>query len=759
MQIEFSGSVRGLQKGAAVEYRGIRVGRVIDVSAAVDPAIGDFRTKTTISLSPSLLGLDRTDREGLLIFLSGAVEKGLRAKLAMGNLLTGSLYVNLEDDPGADAATFDASAEVPELPSIVSDIDELTGSVEGILQRVDALPIEALLGNAVVLLENLNRIAADENTRQIPEKALAALAAAEALIARPELAQAAVDAQALVASLRGIVEDPALAAAPGKLDAVLASLGAITAELERQNTAANLAATIAAIRALAETPEFKALPAQAGKALIAAEALVARPELGQAAVDAGALIASLRAVAEDPALKAAPGQLSQALASFTAITGELQRQNTAADLAATVAALRAVAEAPEMKLLPAQATQALAAMTALLEQPALAAVPEQITLTLADVRKTLDLPGLEKIPADLRQTLATVRARLDDPSLAQALTELGPLLAETRAAVKGVSTRSDEVLASLSAILDDPGMRATPKEVAATLQAARTLLEDEGLKDAVGQASATLVALRRILDDPKTRAAPEELTATLASARALLQSLEEAKAAQNLAASLAAAQRLLDDPALAGLERTGAYAGIPARRAGNRRGQGFAPSVGRGLELCNRADRSVPEPERGGLCRGRAGRRKGCQCGCREVAGPGADPDRAAEPGQHPRRQAAGIDQRRVRDELRGRDRDPRDPRRRARGDRSGRPDPAPAELDHSWEMNMVLARPCFLVLLTMCAAGRLRRHARAEVLPAGPLRRRDARGDGGRKRPGHRAARACVAALAAARTDRIGRI
>lgn len=462
LRVSFAGSVRGLRAGASVEYRGIRIGRVIQVTAAVDPDTGDFRTNTVIGLSPTLLGLARRDRDNLLRFLADAVEKGLRAKLALGNLLTGSLYVNLVDDPTAPAVAFDPRLDLPVLPSAASDIEELRGSVEGIMKRVDALPVEALLANAVTLLENANRIVADDSTRKIPEKVLDVLAAAETLVAKPEIGQTADEARALVAALRAIAEDPALKTAPERLDAMLASLADITAEL--------------------------------------------------------------------------------------------QKQNTAADLAATVAALRGFAESPQLKTLPEKANRALALLSNILEQPATAQIPAQIAETLAQVRKALDLPGLNEVPADLRATLASVRTRLDDPALTASLKELPPLLAETRTAISGVSTRSDEVLKSLNALLNDPGIKAAPANVSATLQAARKILEDpalkQGLGDATTEAAATMAALRKILEDPQTRATPGELAQTLASARKLLGSLEEARAAEKLARSLTAAQRLLEDPAL-----------------------------------------------------------------------------------------------------------------------------------------------------------------------------------------------------------------
>ncbi len=458
LQINFSGSVRGLRPGATVEYGGIRVGRVIEVSAAVDPRTGRFRTNTIIGLSPTLLSFDENDREGLLGFIGNEVANGLRAKLAMGNLLTGALFVDLEPSEDAPIVSFDPTPPVPELPAVASDFDELAGSVEGILTRVDALPIEALLGNAVNLLENLNRLAGAEETQKIPGQALSVLATAEALVADPQLAQTAGEATALLKALRTVAEDPALVGAPEKLEGLLTSLSGLASELERAKTAG--------------------------------------------------------------------------------------------DLAATVKALRVLVESPATKRLPEQADAALASVSKLLEQPGWAAIPGEVNDTLSDLRGVLALPGLDKLPGDVRQTLASLQARLDDPALSQAIRDIGPLVADTRRAVNGIATKADPALTALSEILNDPGAKATPAALAATLTSARTFLEKTDFSALAGEATTTLAALRQVLDTPGARAAPTELAAALKSTQAFLKVLEEAEAAKNLSATLAAVEDLVGNPAL-----------------------------------------------------------------------------------------------------------------------------------------------------------------------------------------------------------------
>ncbi|WP_118134370.1 PqiB family protein [Oceanicella sp. SM1341] len=459
LSVLFTGSVRGLQSGANVEYRGIKVGQVVDVFASVDPTDSSFRTRTTIALQPQRLGLERGDRQATLDFVRNAVQNGLRAKLAMGNLLTGSLYVNLVDAPEAAPASLDESERpYPLLPSVPSDLTEITGSVEGVLDRVNSLPIEALLNNAVTLLDNVNAIVASDGAREAPERIAGILTSVEALVSDPALQQSLADTQAALAAVRQFAESPELQASPATLSALLNTIEDMANRLQQNGTVENITAAVSALRGIAEDPDLAALPASV-----------------RGGVDA---------------------------------------------------------------------------LTALLDDPETRALPGRISASLESLRGLLDEPSTRQLPAEINASLASLRARLADPKLAEAVAAIPPTLDAARETLSQFSQHADPLLASLRGILDDPGTRALPGEAAEALRAARELMDDAGLRDALGEAGSTLASLRAILDQDSTRQTPQQLSDTLEAAREMLTSLEREGAAQNLSAALASARNLLDDPAL-----------------------------------------------------------------------------------------------------------------------------------------------------------------------------------------------------------------
>ena len=145
----FTGSVRGLTVDAPVEFRGIRVGTVMGVSFKYLPADPARRVPVLIKLDPTaLLNIPGDEYEIARDRVSESVERGLRATLKTGNLLTAQLYVDL--DFQKDAAP-DKIAEVDGydvMPTVASGLGELQEKLNGILDKVQALPLEKTVASA-----------------------------------------------------------------------------------------------------------------------------------------------------------------------------------------------------------------------------------------------------------------------------------------------------------------------------------------------------------------------------------------------------------------------------------------------------------------------------------------------------------------------------------------------------------------------------------------------------------------------------------
>ncbi len=181
----FESSIRGLKEGAPVDYRGLRVGTVLSVgsqpweslwSAPIDPEAaalageGANSLPVVIHIEPGWLGDDTpAAAKGFATALEQAVRDGLRGSLAIGNLLTGSLYVSLdfvEDAPKAEIASIDGELH---LPTVSSGLDAIEEKVASFLGKLQQLPIEDTLNNAS------SALAAAKGTFTDSQETLAAL--------------------------------------------------------------------------------------------------------------------------------------------------------------------------------------------------------------------------------------------------------------------------------------------------------------------------------------------------------------------------------------------------------------------------------------------------------------------------------------------------------------------------------------------------------------------------------------------------------
>ena len=185
----FNDSVRGLSSGAPVEYRGIRIGTVMEVPFQ----LGDVELLGRNSgLIPVLIRIeqDRFDEEGgdrALSQLSRDIEqqirKGLRATLKTGSLLTGALYVDFNSVPDSPAsAGYGRFGSYHTIPTVAGGLARMEQQANRLLTKFNELPLEQTLSNLDAMLKeskqsfaamrelssNMNKLAAQPGAQQLP---------------------------------------------------------------------------------------------------------------------------------------------------------------------------------------------------------------------------------------------------------------------------------------------------------------------------------------------------------------------------------------------------------------------------------------------------------------------------------------------------------------------------------------------------------------------------------------------------------------
>ena len=148
----FDESVRGLLPGAPVEFRGVKLGSVERISFRRDELNyeTDPRIPVIIRMEPGRLGF--SDSEDVLmqshLQMLYWVNRGMRASLKPGNLLTGSLFVDLDIYPDAKAAHVERMGDYRVLPTVSSGFARIEAKLLSILNKMEQLQIEPVLAQA-----------------------------------------------------------------------------------------------------------------------------------------------------------------------------------------------------------------------------------------------------------------------------------------------------------------------------------------------------------------------------------------------------------------------------------------------------------------------------------------------------------------------------------------------------------------------------------------------------------------------------------
>lgn len=250
----FEDSVRGLTAGAPVEFKGIKVGSVIDVRLEYDEPSTAFRIPVVVELEPErIVARGSRMKKAPLEAFQTLVKHGLRARLKTGNLLTGQLFVDLDMQPKSPVRLAKSGRPEPELPTVQGDIDQMTVSVRGVLEKLDKVDFVAIGAELQGTLKGANGLVNSPNI----EKSIADLSASlvsmrgilQKLDSRTEPITANLE-QALVAARDALEKSKSTMAL---VDGVLAPDSPLQGNTAR--LAKELASTARSIRSLVEMLE------------------------------------------------------------------------------------------------------------------------------------------------------------------------------------------------------------------------------------------------------------------------------------------------------------------------------------------------------------------------------------------------------------------------------------------------------------------------------------------------------------------------
>jgi paraquat-inducible protein B len=156
--LHFNETVRGLAPGAPVEFRGIKIGQVIDIKMEFDPEKQDLRIPVLIEVEPERIEMKGVTVEESYRSINQLIEKGLRAQLRTGMLLTGQLFVHLDIYPEAPRQRLNFEEGYPVIPTIPATLEEITASLTQLLNKLENFPLEQIGSNLKETMQGFNEL-------------------------------------------------------------------------------------------------------------------------------------------------------------------------------------------------------------------------------------------------------------------------------------------------------------------------------------------------------------------------------------------------------------------------------------------------------------------------------------------------------------------------------------------------------------------------------------------------------------------------
>ena len=182
----FNQSVRGLAKQSPVEFRGIPIGRVSEISLTLAPSPGDPRIPVLVEIDPSLISADAsagTDPSQDISFLRKAVASGLRASLKTSSLITGALYVDFDYLDDAVPAELGSVGGYHSVPTVYSGFAQLEARLSALFDKLESVQFAQAVDEIAAAATAARTMLDDPALRELPASLRRSIDALESSVA------------------------------------------------------------------------------------------------------------------------------------------------------------------------------------------------------------------------------------------------------------------------------------------------------------------------------------------------------------------------------------------------------------------------------------------------------------------------------------------------------------------------------------------------------------------------------------------------
>lgn len=148
----FDDSVKGLNIGSPVMFRGVKVGEVIDISLVADPVRRTLKIPIIFTIEhEKVKGVGQEFREDPRLVEKAVKEYGLRSQLQLMSIVTGQLMVTLDFSPDKPTSFIGLNKSYTEIPSIPTPFEQFQKTIED-------MPLRDVVKSLVETLDATQRL-------------------------------------------------------------------------------------------------------------------------------------------------------------------------------------------------------------------------------------------------------------------------------------------------------------------------------------------------------------------------------------------------------------------------------------------------------------------------------------------------------------------------------------------------------------------------------------------------------------------------
>jgi paraquat-inducible protein B len=210
----FDATVSGLEIGAAVKFRGVKIGQVTELKIFLGETDGEG-VSSRIPVIYEINGDKFEETFGALINLSKPddlrryIDEGLRARLATSSFITGLMYVELDilDPNQYPAEYYSQFSELYEIPTFKGTLAELSDNVSSFIERFNRIDLEAISLRLMDLLQTLNTEMKDADLGNLSASLQETAHSITALAESPQITKLLSEMEGTVKEYKGLATD------------------------------------------------------------------------------------------------------------------------------------------------------------------------------------------------------------------------------------------------------------------------------------------------------------------------------------------------------------------------------------------------------------------------------------------------------------------------------------------------------------------------------------------------------------------------